>query len=67
MGFRGEFQGTGQLQDALHQHDHTLDGSNSGRDAPHSRCPPLAFVPRLYFALTCLLLPIGMYHGSLAP
>ncbi|KAL3155833.1 hypothetical protein ABBQ32_012843 [Trebouxia sp. C0010 RCD-2024] len=44
MGFRGEFQGTGQLQDALHQHDHTLDGSNSGRDAPHSRHIPKVHV-----------------------
>lgn len=52
MGFRGEFQGTGQLQDALHQHDYTLDGSNSGRGATHSRCPPSpAFAPRLYYAL----------------
>lgn len=38
MGFRGEFQGTGQLQDALQQHDHTMQASDAVRGMPRGRC-----------------------------
>ena len=38
MGFRGEFQGTGQLQDALQHHDDYLEDSEAGRVAPRGRC-----------------------------
>lgn len=38
MGFRGEFQGTGQLQDALQHHDYALEGADAVQGVPHGRC-----------------------------
>lgn len=38
MGFRGEFQGTGQLQDALQQRDNSMQDSDAVQGMPRGRC-----------------------------
>ena len=44
MGFRGDFQGTGQFQDALQQRYHNLD---AGQGLLHTRCSPFCTLLRV--------------------